>query len=132
MLGAGLFVAGLFVAPAWTCVYGLLDSVAPRSTATEAYAWLSMANNVGIAAVAALAGVLVGASGPELALAFGGICAAAGALVAMGRQTSLIDDANPHRGGSASATVTAAPQDHIVLSYVEADRLGELANRPLK
>lgn len=97
VLGVGLFVAGLFVAPAWTCVYGLLDSVAPRGTATEAYAWLSMANNVGVAAGAALAGILVGASGPELALAFGGICAAIGALVATGRQTSLTANTNPYK-----------------------------------
>ena len=80
------FVAGLPIAPAVMSAYGLIDAVARRGTAAEAFAWISTAVSIGVAAGTAVGGVLVDAFGVRAAFALG--CGAVGlgaALVLVGR-----------------------------------------------
>jgi hypothetical protein len=78
--GALLFLAGASIAPTFVCANGLLDRVAPPGTLTESFTWLSTGMTSGVAAGSAIAGTLVDAASPALALALlgvGGIGAAA-------------------------------------------------------
>jgi MFS family permease len=63
VLAGLLFVAGLAIAPAMACAYGMVDGLAPPGTVTEAYTWLGTGIAAGLAAGAALAGVLAEGSG---------------------------------------------------------------------
>lgn len=54
-----VFVAGLPIAPGFTAAYGLIDSLARRGTAAEAFAWLGTAVATGIAVGTSVGGVLV-------------------------------------------------------------------------
>jgi predicted MFS family arabinose efflux permease len=79
------FLAGLPIAPAITAAYGLIDSVARRGTAAEAFAWIGTAVGLGIAAGTAAGGALVDAYGVRGAFVLGCAGALAGAvLVAVG------------------------------------------------
>jgi MFS family permease len=79
------FLAGLPIAPAVMAAYGLIDSVARRGTAAEAFAWISTAVSIGLAAGTAAGGVLIDAFGVRASFAFGCAAVLAGAfLVALG------------------------------------------------
>ena len=84
-----LLVAGAGVAPLMGTAYSLVDRVAPDGRQTEAFAWLSTAIGIGLAAGSAIAGALVDAAGPGAGFA----TAAAAGLVACAttsaRRTSL-------------------------------------------
>src|SRR5919201_49652 len=68
-----LLVAGATIAPTFVCTNGMLDDLAPRGTLTEAFTWTSTGISVGIAAGSALAGTLVEAASPAVAMpALGG------------------------------------------------------------
>jgi MFS family permease len=74
-----LLVAGATIAPTFVCANGMLDDLAPPGTLTEAFTWTSTGIAVGIAAGSALAGVLVEAGSPAVAMAVlgaGGVLAA--------------------------------------------------------
>jgi MFS family permease len=74
-----LLVAGATIAPTFVCANGMLDDLAPPGTLTEAFTWTSTGISVGIAAGSALAGVLVEAGSPAVAMAVlgaGGVLAA--------------------------------------------------------
>lgn len=73
------FVAGVPIAPAFAAAYALVDDTAPAGTATEAFAWLSTAIVIGLAAGTAAAGALVEQGGTSASLGLG--CGAA--LVAL-------------------------------------------------
>jgi predicted MFS family arabinose efflux permease len=77
-----LAVAGVAVAPTFVSSFSLLDAVAPRGTATEAFTWMASAYVGGLAAGAALAGVVVQSAGLGWALATPASWAVASALVA--------------------------------------------------
>jgi hypothetical protein len=64
-----MFVSGVALAPAVSVLYTLLDSVAPRGTATEATGWVLTAFVVGASAGTGLAGAVVAGSGPEAGIA---------------------------------------------------------------
>ncbi len=79
------FVAGLPIAPAVMSAYGLIDAVARRGTAAEAFAWISTAVSIGVAAGTAVGGALVDAFGVRASFALGCAAVAVGAvLVAIG------------------------------------------------
>ena len=75
------FLAGLPIAPAVTAMYGLIDAVAKRGTAAEAFAWISTAVSAGVAAGTSVGGVLVDAVGVRASFGFGCGCVLAGAIV---------------------------------------------------
>jgi predicted MFS family arabinose efflux permease len=66
-----MLISGVALAPTVSVLYVLLDSVAPRGTATEATGWVLTAFVVGASAGTALAGVAVNASGPQAGVAVG-------------------------------------------------------------
>jgi MFS family permease len=74
-----LALAGVAIAPTFVCANGMLDGLAPPGTITEAFTWTSTGMTAGIAAGSALAGVIVEAASPGLAMAMlggGGMLAA--------------------------------------------------------
>ncbi len=79
-LGALLLVAGVAISPTLIYANAMLDALAPAGTLTEAFTWTTAGLTAGIAAGAALAGVLVEAASPSVAFALlggGGLVAAA-------------------------------------------------------
>jgi MFS family permease len=78
-LGLLLMVAGATIAPTLVCANGMLDGLAPAGTLTEAFTWTSTGMAAGFAAGSTLAGALVDAASPAVALAVlgsGGLVAA--------------------------------------------------------
>jgi predicted MFS family arabinose efflux permease len=78
-LGLVLLVAGASIAPTFVSANGMLDDLAPTGTLTEAFTWTSTGISVGIAAGSAIAGLLVEAASPAVAMAAlgaGGVLAA--------------------------------------------------------
>jgi MFS family permease len=66
--------------------YGLVDAVAARGTAAEAFAWITTAVFAGFSIGMALGGTLIEAFGPRASFVLGTAAAAVGAaLVAAGR-----------------------------------------------
>jgi Major Facilitator Superfamily len=77
-----LLVAGATIAPTFVCANGMLDGLAPAGTLTEAFTWTSTGIVAGAAAGSALAGAIVEAASPGLAMAvLGGGGILAGLLV---------------------------------------------------
>ena len=88
LLTALLVVAGLAIAPAIACAYGLVDGLAPAGTVTEAYTWLSTGIAAGLALGAGVAGALAEHSGSGAAFAAAGAaCAGAAVAGALRRRT---------------------------------------------
>jgi predicted MFS family arabinose efflux permease len=81
-LAALLPIAGLAIAPTFTYTFALVEDLAPRGTLTEAYTWLSTGIGGGIAAGAALAGLLAQHEGATAAFGLAAAAAAAGAAMA--------------------------------------------------
>jgi predicted MFS family arabinose efflux permease len=73
-----MFLSGVALAPAVSVLYTLLDSVAPRGTATDATGWVLTAFVVGASAGTGVAGAAVAASGADAGIAI----AVAGAILA--------------------------------------------------
>jgi MFS family permease len=81
-VAVGLLVAGASIAPTFVCANGMLDGLAPRGTLTESFTWTAAGMIAGAAAGSVLAGVLVDATSPGLAMAaLGGGGVLAGLLV---------------------------------------------------
>ena len=57
------FLAGLPIAPVVMSAYGLVDAVATRGTAAEAFAWITTAVFAGFSVGTALGGALIDAFG---------------------------------------------------------------------
>jgi predicted MFS family arabinose efflux permease len=82
VLGLLLLFAGATIAPTFVSANGMLDHLAPAGTLTEAFTWTSTGISMGIAAGSTMAGALVEASSPGVAmLALGGGGVLAGLLV---------------------------------------------------
>ena len=88
-LGALIFVAGVFIAPAMAVANGLLGEVAPAGTMTEAFTWSTTGTGGGIALGAAVGGWMVESAGAAGAYAFAGAAAVAGAAVTAAGITRL-------------------------------------------
>jgi MFS family permease len=79
------FVAGLAIAPVVMSAYGLVDAVAARGTAAEAFSWITTAVFAGFSVGMALGGTLIDAYGDKASFVLGTAAAALGAvLVAVG------------------------------------------------
>ena len=79
------FVAGLAIAPVVMSAYGLVDAVAARGTAAEAFSWITTAVFAGFSVGMALGGTLIDAYGAKASFVLGTAAAALGAvLVAVG------------------------------------------------
>ncbi|ROO84560.1 putative MFS family arabinose efflux permease [Actinocorallia herbida] len=89
--GAVVFVMGLALAPLFTSAYLLLASFTEKSgvSPTEANTWVSTANNGGVAAGAALSGILLDPYGVTATFALAFAAVAALALVAISRRSTL-------------------------------------------
>lgn len=75
------FFAGLPIAPVVMAAYGLVDAVATRGTATEAFAWITTAVFAGFSVGMALGGTLIDAFGVKASFALGAAAASLGALL---------------------------------------------------
>lgn len=79
------FAAGLSIAPAVMAAYGIVDAVAARGTAAEAFSWITTAVFAGFSVGMALGGTLIDAFGVRASFGLAVAAAAAGAvLVAVG------------------------------------------------
>jgi MFS family permease len=79
------FLAGLPIAPVVMSAYGLIDAVAKRGTAAEAFAWITTAVFAGFSVGMALGGTLIDAVGVKASFGLGTAAVSLGALlVALG------------------------------------------------
>jgi MFS family permease len=84
-MAALAFFAGLAIAPVVMSAYGLVDAVAARGTAAEAFSWITTAVFAGFSVGMALGGTLIDAYGAKSSFVLGTASAALGAvLVAVG------------------------------------------------
>jgi len=91
-----LFVAGATIAPTIVVANGMLDGLALPGTLTEAFTWTATGMVAGAAAGSALAGALVEAASPGVAMAMlGGGGVLAGLLVRAAATSSLRTTAAP-------------------------------------
>lgn len=75
------FLAGMPIAPVVMAAYGLIDAVATRGTAAEAFAWISTAVFAGFSVGMASGGALIDAFGVRASFGLGVGAVAAGALL---------------------------------------------------
>jgi predicted MFS family arabinose efflux permease len=92
-----MFAAGLAFAPTIITSSHVLDRVAPRDTATEAFAWILTAYMAGAAVGAQVAGLLVEGPGVREALLSAPVFVALGALAAVAVRPRLASAAAPAR-----------------------------------
>ena len=99
-LGVMLLLAGGTIAPTFATIYAMVDTVAPKGTATEAFAWLATASAVGASIGAAGAGTVVDVAGPAAAFGVAGLAAAMAAGIAILRARTLPGAAVPTPQGA--------------------------------
>ncbi|HUQ23795.1 MAG TPA: MFS transporter [Gaiellaceae bacterium] len=80
-MGVLAFLAGLPIAPVVMSAYGLIDAVAARGTAAEAFAWITTAVFAGFSVGMALGGMLIDAYSVRGSFLLAAAAAAVGALV---------------------------------------------------
>ncbi|HWL33500.1 MAG TPA: MFS transporter [Gaiellaceae bacterium] len=80
-MAALAFLAGLAIAPVVMSAYGLVDSVAARGTAAEAFSWITTAVFAGFSAGMALGGTLIDAYGAKASFVLATAAAFLGAVV---------------------------------------------------
>jgi MFS family permease len=95
-------LAGIAFAPAVTCMYLLVDRVAPPGTGTEAYTWILTATAGGQALGAGVAGIVAQDSGVRAALLVASGTAFVGVLLALARRRTL---ASSGEGAPAAAAI---------------------------
>ena len=84
-LAAGIplsLLAGVCLAPVWSCEYALTGALASQQTATEAFTWLNGGLIAGLAGGNAVAGLLVQAGGTGRVFAIGSLVTALAAALA--------------------------------------------------
>jgi MFS family permease len=79
----GAFLAGLTIAPVFSCQYALVGRAAPPGAETEAFTWVSAALVGGLAVGSAIGGALIGAVGVSAPFLFSCCATAAAALLAL-------------------------------------------------
>jgi MFS family permease len=82
-------LSGLAFAPAVTCMYLLVDRVAPAGTSTEAFTWVLTATAAGQALGAGVAGIVTQHAGVRAALLVASAAAVLGVVIALARRGSL-------------------------------------------
>lgn len=80
-MAALAFLAGLAIAPVVMSAYGLVDAVATRGTAAEAFSWITTAVFAGFSVGMALGGTLIDAYGAKASFCLAAAAAALGAAV---------------------------------------------------
>jgi MFS family permease len=88
MLVAAL-IGGVAIAPTFATAYGLVDDLAPPSTVTEAFAWMSTSLTGGYGLGTAVAGLAITGGGVTLALGVALAAACVAAVVATTRRATL-------------------------------------------
>lgn len=101
-----LLVAGAAVAPLLGTAYSVVERVTPGDGQTEAFAWLTTAIGIGIAAGSALAGALVDAGGAGAGFATAAGFGLVACAITSARRDSLSASA---RSSPQAAAVPAAP-----------------------
>ena len=81
-MGLLAFAAGLAIAPVVMSAYGLVDAVATRGTAAEAFSWITTAVFAGFSAGMAAGGTLIDAFGAKASFVLGTAAAALGVVLA--------------------------------------------------
>jgi MFS family permease len=89
-MGLFLFATGLAIAPLGATEYSLIGALAPEGTTTEAYSWQIVANTIGSAGGALLAGLLVEHASIDWALASASMACGLGLLVALAWRRTLV------------------------------------------
>jgi predicted MFS family arabinose efflux permease len=82
-LAPAALLIGVSIAPTLIASSGLVARVVPVSSRTEGFTWQSTGINVGVAAGAALGGLLIDAFSARVAFVVGPVAAGFGALVAL-------------------------------------------------
>ncbi len=95
VLGLILLIAGATIAPTFVSANGMLDDLAPSGTLTEAFTWTSTGISVGLAAGSTLAGAIVEAASPGVAMAALGLASVLAALVVRAAATGPLRAAAP-------------------------------------
>jgi MFS family permease len=75
------FLAGLAIAPVVMSAYGLVDAVAARGTAAEAFSWITTAVFAGFSVGMALGGTLIDVYGAKASFVLGAAAASLGAIL---------------------------------------------------
>lgn len=88
-LGVLLVLAAAAIAPLFTVVYTLCGQLAGEGTVTEAFTWLGSGLFAGTAVGAAVAGLLVNASGPPAAYLSAAVFVGIAGLVVLPRRAAL-------------------------------------------
>jgi MFS family permease len=84
-----LFLAGMSIAPGFSCIYGLVGNLSPSTGSVEAFSWIASGIQMGAAGGAALGGLLVDDIGTRWAFAFAGGCGLVTAGIAWWRARHL-------------------------------------------
>ncbi len=84
-----MFLAGVSIAPGFSCIYGLVGASAPAGGVVEAFSWVSSGIQMGAAGGAALGGVLVDTLGTRSTFLFAAGVGLATASVAWWRTRHL-------------------------------------------
>ena len=84
-----LFLAGMSIAPGFSCIYGLVGALAPSTGSVEAFSWVGSGIQLGAAAGAAIGGVLVDTVGTHWSFVCGGCGAMTTAGIALWRKGRL-------------------------------------------
>ncbi len=84
-----LFLAGMSIAPGFSCIYGLVGQLAPSTGSVEAFSWVGSGIQMGAAGGAALGGVLVDTVGTRWSFVFAAGGAMTTAVIAWSRSRRL-------------------------------------------
>ncbi len=94
-LGAALFLAGAFIAPAFATLYSMVSDLARAGTLTESYTWLMTGVSAGAAAGAAAGGAAVDAVSTHAAMGGAAVMVGLAAVVVAGGRRQLSPDRRP-------------------------------------
>ena len=80
-----MFLGGIAIAPAFSCLYWLVGELAPQGSSVEAFSWVASGIQIGAAIGAAVGGLLVQDFGTRVAVLCAGACGLGTAGVALMR-----------------------------------------------
>ena len=85
-----MFLAGVAIAPGFSCIYRLVGAVTPAGASIESFSWVASGIQIGAAIGSAVGGFLVQLVGSRLAFVCAAGCGLATAGIAMWRTRDLI------------------------------------------